>query len=97
MKRYRPVPREEVLAWAERFAKKSLEEVIAMLGAPVREHGPSQYERHFAGKTIEITRITKTFEFSDVSASVHTLLVDMREDGKLEYRFQGRELTETKR
>jgi hypothetical protein len=93
MKRYVPIPQQEGVELAQRLAGKSLEQVIAMFGPPVQERDASRFETRVAGPPIEITRYTRVLEFSDVSPSVRSLLVLVREqDGKLEFQFRGSEL-----
>jgi len=89
MKRFEPIPEEEGKALVHRLVGKSLEEIVAMLGPPIREHGPSP--RY--GQTPEpIGQYTKILEYIEVSPSVKRLLVKVREDGKLEFEFRGQPL-----
>jgi hypothetical protein len=96
MKRYEPIPTEETKEWGRRFAGKSLDEVTAMIGSPLREHGPEEWTARTPGKPVEIMRITRTLEFAGLSPSIKTVLVHMQESGLLAFTFRGRELPEAK-
>jgi hypothetical protein len=75
---------------------KSLEEIIATLGPPVREHGPSDWTAHSPGLPAKVTHHPKSLEFAVVSANVKTVLIHLRDDGLLDYELRGRELAEAK-
>lgn len=95
MKRYVPIPEAESRALAERVAHKSLDEIIAMFGPPVREHDASRFETRTVESPPKITRYSRVLEFSDVSPSVCTMLAFVQEhDGKLAFEFRGPELVQ---
>jgi hypothetical protein len=71
----------------------TLKEIVALLGTPVAEHGPSTYTAYSKGRLeTEIRHISRSLEFRDVSPAIVTLLVHERDDGFLEFQFRGREL-----
>ena len=90
MKRYEPIPREESKALVYRLAGKSLEEIIAMLGPPTQELGPSPHYGLSPDQKIgEAGYYTKTLEYVDVTPTVKRLLVHVCEDGQLVFEFRG--------
>lgn len=93
MKRYKPIPSGEVEALAVRLAGKTLEEIVATLGPPARERGPSPHYQLLAGQTdVEAGLYVKTLEYTEVSPSIKTLLVRVCENGELVFEFRGEKL-----
>ena len=90
MKRFEPIPPDEGKALVIRLVGKSLEEIVALLGPPIREHGPGPRYGH----TPEVVgQYTKALEYTEVTPSIKTLLVRVRDDGRIEFELRGREIS----
>lgn len=91
MKDFEDPPLEDCKKLVDRLGEKSVQEIIEILGQPVRVapgyKEPRRYSTHT--ETIEFVRV---LEFRDVMATIHRLLVFERADGKLEMNFRGRTL-----
>jgi len=94
MKHYEPIPVEESRHLIMKLAGKSLEEIFSLLGPPTRELAPIQWQRHLADGTIEVTNHVRSLEFVDLSQNIKSVLVHVSADGKLEFTFRGRELSD---
>ena len=72
-----------------RVEGKTVEEMIAMFGPPVIEHGRRIDER-LADGAPWVIEIRRELMFHDVGPTVHRLVVTERMDGKFEFSMQGR-------
>jgi hypothetical protein len=77
----------------ERFKDKSADEIIGILGNPVRETGPRKDERIGDGVPF-VVEIRRSLMFHDVSKTIHRFTVVERNDGKCEFHMQGRQIAD---
>jgi hypothetical protein len=92
MKRYEPLPAEEVRACRQRLAVNSLADLVGILGPPACELGPSEWTATSVGQPVETIHHIKSLVFCDVTPLIKTLLVHVCDDGRFDWEFRGREL-----
>lgn len=99
MRQFEPLPSGVTQEWMRRLAGKSLDEIIAILGPPSREYGPSEWTGDYNDKTKPsvVIRHSKSLEFAVDGVTVKTVLIHVGDDGQLSYEFRGREITTPKR
>ena len=93
MKRYEPLPDEEVRACRQRLAVTLLADLIGILGPPARELGPSEWTAESIGQPVETIHHVKSLVFCDVTTLIKTLLIHVCDDGRFDWEFRGRELS----
>lgn len=95
MTKYEPIPKAEVTEWAERLTGKSLDEVIATLGPPIRELGPSDWTGLSPGEPPRPIRNTRSLVFPIEGGTIRTIVAHVREAGHIGFTFQGKELVDS--
>ena len=95
MRRFEPLPSGVAEEWLRGLAGKSLDDIIAFLGSPIREHAASEWFRNSPGRPIEIIRHTRSLEFAVADSPVKTILIHVCEDGHFDWEFRGRGLVES--
>jgi len=93
MKRFRKPPLDDCKALIEMLRGKTVEEITAMFGPAVREHGPERSERTANGEAW-VVAFRRSLMFRDVTPTIHRLAVFELTDGKLEFSMQGAEITD---
>jgi hypothetical protein len=97
MRTFECLPDGSTHEWMNRLEGKSLDEIIALLGPPSREYGPSQATVVYEDKPSRAIFYTKSLEFAvDDGGPVKTIVIHVRDNGYFAYDFRGRELVETK-
>jgi len=96
MKRFEPLPSGETERWIRRLAGKSLEEIVSILGPPSREIGPSEWTGQSPDRPVEVIHHSRSLEFPLANSPIKTLLIHVRDDGRFDYEFRGRELPDSK-
>jgi hypothetical protein len=94
MRRYEPLPMEHVREFRQRLGMPTVEELSALLGPPAHELGPGTWTAESPGEPVETTHHTKILVFFNVTPLIKTLLVHVREDGRFDWEFRGKEITE---
>jgi hypothetical protein len=93
MKKFERPSLDEVQQLGRRLHRKSVDEIIALLGRPVRELGSTKQERTYEGGRVETVEFSRSVEIVGVGATIYRLVVRERADGKLEFEYHGKELT----
>jgi len=93
MKKFECPSLDEVQQLGRRLHGKSVVEIIALLGQPGRELGPSSIERRYSDRS-ETVEFPRRVEILGVGVTIHRLLVSERTDGKLEFQFSWQRVTE---
>jgi hypothetical protein len=94
MKRYKPLPSEHVRAFRQSLGLPTLDELLARLGSPAHEIGPSAWTAQSPGEPVETIHHTRSLVFQDVTPLIKTMLVHICEDGRFDWEFRGRELSD---
>ena len=95
MKRFKPLPDGVADAWMGRLRGKTLDEIIALLGAPVEEGGPSNRLGTYPEGNRIAWQFTKTLRFAVKEGPVQTLVVGVLKGGGFTFEFRGEELPGT--
>ena len=92
MRRYEPLPSEHVWEFRKSLGIPTIEELSARLGPPAHVLAPGTWTAESPGEPVEVTRHTKILVFFNVTPLIKTMLVHVREDGRFDWEFRGREL-----
>ncbi len=84
---------DEVQQLARRLHRKSVDEIITLLGRPARELGSTKRELTYEGGRVETVAFSRSGELVGVGATIYRLVVHQRTDGKLEFEFHGKEVS----
>jgi len=93
MKKFERPSLDEIQQLGRRLHKKSVDEIIRLLGLPARELGFTKQERIYEGGRVETVEFSRSVEIVGVGATIYRLVVRKRTDGKLEFEYHGKELT----
>ena len=93
MKKFERPSLDEVQQLGRRLQRKSVDEIIALLGGHARELGSTKQERRYEGGRVETVEFSRSVEIVGVGATIYRLVVREGSDGKLEFEHHGRELT----
>ena len=94
MKRYEPLPLEHTRAFRQSLGLPTIEELVARFGAPAHEFGPSTWTGESPGEPPETIHHTRSFVFRDVTPLIKTMVVHICDDGRFDWEFRGRELSD---
>jgi hypothetical protein len=85
MNNFEPKSTEQLKEFFDGLRTKSVDELIALFGAPARELGPFQRERvHWDGKT-DVVEYCRALGFLGMGTTAHILWVYERSDRQLEF------------
>jgi hypothetical protein len=82
---------DEVQQLSQRLHRKSMDEVIGLLGQPSRDLGPTKYDARYRDGRTESVEISRRLEFVGVGTTIYRVVVCERTDGKREFEYHGRE------